>query len=68
MVRKEIRTASKKVQQLAEEDRDSSLLMTIPGMGYYSALMAKSEIGDASRFKSAKQLCAYAGLVPSTYA
>jgi transposase len=67
-VRQEIRAASKKVQQLAEQDHDSLLLMTIPGMGYYSALLTTSEIGDVRRFRSAKQLCAYAGLVPSTYA
>jgi transposase len=67
-VRKEIQLASKKVQQLAEEDHDAVLLMTVPGMGYYSALLVKSEIGDVKRFPSAKQLCAYAGLVPSTYA
>jgi len=68
VVRREIRLASKKVEQLAEGDRDAMLLMTIPGMGYYSALLTKSEIGDVKRFRSAKQLCAYAGLVPSTYA
>ena len=68
VVRKEIQLVSKKVQQLAEEDRDTVLLMTIPGMGYYSALLTKSEIGDVKRFRSAKQLCSYAGLVPSTYA
>jgi transposase len=67
-VRYEIRTASKKVRQLAEKDPDTLLLMTIPGMGYYSALLTKSEIGDVRRFRSAKQLCNYAGLVPSTYA
>ena len=67
-VRQEIRVVSKKVKQLAEEDPDTMLLMTIPGMGYYSALLTKSEIGDINRFPSAKQLCAYAGLVPSTYA
>jgi len=67
-VRQEIRVASKKVQQLAEEDANALLLMTIPGMGYYSALLTKSEIGDVRRFRSAKQLCSYAGLVPSTYA
>jgi transposase len=66
--RQEIHTASKKVQQLAEEDPDAMVLMTIPGMGYYSALLTKSEIGDVNRFRSAKQLCAYAGLVPSTHA
>ncbi len=66
--RQEINRASKKVQHLAEEDPDARLLMTIPGMGYYSALLTKSEIGDVKRFPSAKQLCAYAGLVPSTHA
>ena len=53
---------------MAEEDPDTLLLMTVPGMGYYSALLTKSEIGDVRRFRSAKQLCSYAGLVPSTYA
>ena len=67
-VRQEIRVVSKKVKQLAEEDADTLLLMTVPGMGYYSALLTKSEIGDVRRFRSAKQLCSYAGLVPSTYA
>ncbi len=38
-VRGEIRIASKRVQQLAEADRDVMLLMTIPGMGSYSALL-----------------------------
>jgi len=67
-VRREIQVVSKRVQQLAEEDSDALLLMTIPGVGYYSALLIKSEIGDVKRFPSAKQLCSYAGLVPSTYA
>jgi len=67
-VRREIQVASKRVQQLAEEDSDALLLMTIPGVGYYSALLIKSEIGDVKRFPSAKQLCSYAGLIPSTYA
>ena len=67
-VRHEIRLASKRVQALAEENQNAVLLMTIPGVGYYSALMIESEIGDVKRFPSAKQLCSYAGLVPSTYA
>jgi len=67
-VRREIQVASRKVQVLAQEDQDAMLLMTIPGVGYYSALLIRSEIGDVKRFPSAKQLCSYAGLVPSTYA
>jgi transposase len=67
-VRQKIQVASGRVQKLAEADQDAMLLMTVPGVGYYSALLIKSEIGDIKRFPSAKQLCSYAGLVPSTYA
>ncbi|MBI5122859.1 IS110 family transposase [Candidatus Roizmanbacteria bacterium] len=56
------------VRKLAQNDYDCKILITIPGIGYYSALMIKSEIGDIERFPSAKKLCAYAGLIPSTYA
>ena len=66
-VRAEIRSVSKKVQEVAEKDHDATLLMTIPGDGYYSALLIKSEIGDVKRFPSAKRLCSYSGLVPSTH-
>ena len=66
-VREEIKSVSRKVQQVAEKDHDAMLLMTIPGVGYYSALLIKSEIGDIERFPSTKQLCSYSGLVPSTH-
>jgi transposase len=56
------------IKDTAKLDFDCKLLMTIPGISYYSALMIKSEIGDISRFKSAAKLCSYAGLIPSTYA
>lgn len=59
---------SKTIEETAKLDFDCKLLMTIPGISYYSALMIKSEIGDIGRFGSANKLCAYAGLIPSTYA
>jgi len=61
----QIRKLSKELQALAPEDNDVKLLMTIPGVGYYSALLVKSEIGDISRFSDGEKLCSYAGLVPS---
>ncbi len=67
-VRREIKSVSKKVQQLAEEDGDSIPLMTIPGVGYYNVFLIKSEIGDVKRFPLTKQPCSYTGLVPLTYA
>ena len=45
---------------------DVKLLMTISGVGYYTALLVKAEIGEVNRFGSAEQLCSYAGIVPST--
>lgn len=42
------------------------LLMTIPGVGYYIALLVKVEIGDLSRFSSGDHLASYAWLVPRT--
>jgi transposase len=65
---KEIKLLSKQLVGLAEEDEDVKLLMTVPGIGYYSALLVKSEIGDVNRFPFAERLCSYAGLVPSTHA
>jgi transposase len=56
---------SKELQTMAPEDEDVKLLMTIPGLGYYSALLVKSEVGDISRFPDGEKLCSYAGLVPS---
>jgi transposase len=64
----EIRLLSKQLLGLAKEDEDVKLLMAIPGIGYYSASLVKSEIGDVNRFPFGDRLCSYAGLVPSTRA
>ena len=63
----EIKDVSKKRLMLAKEDEMASLLMTIPGIRYYSALLIVSEIGDINRFPDSYHLCSYAGLVPSTH-
>ena len=44
------------------------LLVTIPGISYLSALTIMAEVGNVTRFPSAKKLMGYAGVVPSTYA
>ena len=56
---------SRELRGLASGDEDVKLLMTIPGIGYYSALLVKSEIGTVDRFPDGEKLCSYAGLVPS---
>ena len=47
--------------------RAESGLKTIPGIGEFFARLIEAEIDDISRFRNAKKLAAYAGLVPSTY-
>jgi hypothetical protein len=42
----EIKDVSKKILMLANEVEMASLLMTIPGIGYHSALLIVSEIWD----------------------
>ncbi|MBS7614615.1 IS110 family transposase [Candidatus Bathyarchaeota archaeon] len=64
---KQILEVSKKIRGLAKMNEDVALLTTIPGVGYYTALLLLAEIGDVSRFPDSEKLCAYAGLVPSVY-
>ena len=63
----EINDVSRKIRLYVKENDIARLLMTIPGIGYYSALLIVSEIGDTSRFPDSYHLCSYAGLVPSTH-
>lgn len=61
----QVREVSVKIRDRAREDKDAMLLTTIPGIGYYNALLLVAEIGDVNRFPDSEKLCSYAGLVPS---
>jgi transposase len=58
---------SRRIRHTAEDDQAAKHLMTIPGVGYFSALLILSEIGDVNRFLDSAHLCSYAGLTPSTH-
>ena len=62
-----VKEVSEVIEEKAKATPEARLLATIPGIGYYSALLILAEIGDINRFPSAKKLCSWAGLVPSTY-
>lgn len=64
----QIKRAEKNIEAVVMGNTSMQLLLTIPGVSYFSALTVMAEIGDIKRFPSAKQLMGYAGLVPSTYA
>ena len=63
----EIKRISKHLRELSGGDEEVKLLMTVPGVGYYTALLVKAEVGEVSRFGDGDRLCSYAGLVPSTH-
>jgi transposase len=63
----QIERLSKELKQRAEKNEDAKLLMTIPGIDYFSALAILAEIGDIHRFRDPGKLCSYAGLVPSVH-
>jgi transposase len=58
-------------QEIRERDKASPVaqaLDAIPGIGPFIALLLVAEIGDLSRFPTAKHLVSYMGLAPSLYA
>jgi len=63
----EMHEASKIICSEASNDEAARLLMTIPGISFYSALLLVSEIGDVDRFPDSAHLVSYAGLASSTH-
>ncbi|WP_216365588.1 IS110 family transposase [Sphingobium sp. SA916] len=67
-INQRIRESEKTIRCFSKDNADVKRLKTIPGVGEFFARLIAAEIDDISRFRSAKKLAAYAGLVPSTYA
>lgn len=65
LLTKEIKQIEKIIRRRVQEDPQNRRLMTIPGVGSILAYLFTSEIGDINRFKSAKKLACYSGLVPA---
>jgi transposase len=49
----------------AKADPQVKVLTTLPGVGEFTALVMLAEIGDISRFPSARKLASWAGLTPT---
>ena len=56
-------TMQVELAQIAKGRKDVQFLMTIPGVGFYSAIGIIAEIGDIHRFPDKEHLASYAGLV-----
>lgn len=62
-----IKQSEATISSLTDANVNVKLLKTIPGIGDVFARLIDAEIDDISRFRNAKKLAAYAGLVPATY-
>ena len=52
------------IEERAASLRETQLLMSIPGVSFYSSLLITSEIGEIDRFDRDKEVVSYAGLDP----
>ena len=61
----EIDRLDAEVRQHAKADPRVKVLTTLPGVGQFTALVMLAEIGDITRFGSARKLASWAGLTPT---
>ena len=59
-----IKEFDSQIKQQALQDKYAKLLVTVPGISYYGALLISSEIADIKRFPDPEHLCSYAKLAP----
>ena len=56
----------REIREIARDNEDVKLLMTIPGIDYYLASLLSSYIGDVNRFPNADKLASFFGVIPET--
>jgi len=66
-VTEKIASSNAWITQLGKDDPRVQLLMTIPGIGKFFALLIVTEIGEISRFSDKNKFASYAGLIPSVF-
>ena len=62
---RKISELDREIEAAAGSDRYARLLITIPGVSHYSALLISAEIADINRFPDEEHLCSYARLAPA---
>ena len=60
----EIRKLEETIEERAGSLKETQLLMTIPGVSYYTALTIYAELGEIDRFDGDKEVVSYVGLNP----
>lgn len=63
----ELKGIQERIEAETTDLPEAKLLMTVPGIGAYTALLILAEVGDFARFETGDSLANYAGLVPSQH-
>jgi transposase len=63
----QIRSLDIQIAKDATSEEKAKLLMTMPGVDYYAAMVLISEIGDVHRFSSDEKLVSWVGLAPQVH-
>jgi transposase len=62
---REIDATSHEIDARAQQDPYVDVLCQIRGVGRYIAMLVIAEVGDITRFATARRLCSWAGLTPT---
>lgn len=64
-INEEIAAVDGRIREMALEGEDAKLIMSMPGLDAFGAMLLALEIDGIGRFKGPKQLIAWAGLCPT---
>lgn len=59
-----IQAVTRELKEIADADESARRLMTIPGIGALGATAILAAVGDPPRFRKARDIAAWLGLVP----
>lgn len=62
-----VREVSTEIKSIADADETARRLMTIPGIGALGATAVLAAVGDPARFRRARDVAAWLGLVPQQH-
>ena len=66
-LKEQIHQAQLEIKSRCKESNYAKLLITVPGISFFTGLLLSVEIANISRFLTHKKLCCYAGLASSTH-
>ena len=62
----ELEQVDDEIEKKAKHDSDTKILMTMPGVGPFTALLIKAEVGTFDRFQTPESLASFSGLIASS--